>query len=183
MKKNRIVSKDLFNKLLNWLDEDPEKAGNKYQKIREKLIRVFISRGFSDAEDLTDEVFDRVTSKIESITPTYIGETSYYFYGVASKIMLEAKRRKETSLNEEILKSQDETNNSDPKIECLETCLNKLLPDQKLLILNYYKFEKREKTDIRLNLAEKLKLSPNSLRVQVYRIKAKLKGCIEKCIV
>lgn len=181
MKKDWTITKESFDKLLAWLDQDLEKAGHKYQKIRERLIKMFISRGFSDAEDLTDEVFNRVISKIETLAPNYSGETSYYFYGVASKVMLEAKRRKESSLNEISVQAVVTEQPDNPKLDCLDKCLKKLPLDQHSLILKYYEVEKEAKASVRMALAERFNLNINSLRVQVCRIRMLLKECVEDC--
>ena len=181
MKKNWTITQESFDLLLNWLDKDAEKAGQKYQQIRERLIKMFISRGFSDAEDLADEVFNRVISKIETLAPNYSGETSAYFYGVASKVVLEARRRKELFLNEATIKSTVVDDQPNAKLDCLDNCLKKLPDFQHKLILNYYEVEKAAKIIERQALAEKLKLNLNSLRVQVCRIRITLKSCIEKC--
>jgi RNA polymerase sigma factor (sigma-70 family) len=183
MKKDWTLTQKLFDSLLNWLDEDPETAGAKYQKIRERLLKIFISRGFSEAEDLTDEVFNRVASKIETISETYTGDRTYYFHGVASKILLEAARKRETALNESITQNPQQTVKYDdnPKLDCLNECLGKLPPEQYKLILGYYQVEKSGKVDQRVFLAEKFGLTLNNLRVQVCRIRTKLKICIEEC--
>ena len=41
MKKHWTISQEAFDKFLNWLDEDVEKAGRMYQRLREKLIKMF----------------------------------------------------------------------------------------------------------------------------------------------
>jgi RNA polymerase sigma factor (sigma-70 family) len=181
MKKNWTITQESFDLLLNWLDKDVEKAGQKYQQIREKLIKIFVSRSFFDAEDLADEVFNRVISKIETLTPSYSGEASAYFYGVAAKVVLEARRRKESALNEATVRATVIDDQPHPKLHCLNECLKKLPDAQHKLILTYYEAEKSAKVNNRVALAERLNLNLNSLRVQVCRIRAALKDCIQEC--
>jgi len=181
MKKNWTITQESFDLLLNWLDKDVEKAGQKYQQIREKLIKIFVSRSFFDAEDLADEVFNRVISKIDTLAPTYSGESSAYFYGVAAKVVLEARRRKESALDEATVQSTTVDDQPDQTLDCLDECLKKLPDTQHKLILTYYEAEKAAKVKNRMALAERLNLSSNTLRVQVCRIRITLKDCIEEC--
>ena len=50
------------------------------------------------------------------------------------------------------------------------------------LILRYYEGEGREKIDNRLELAAKLKIPLNALRIRVHRIKRTLEDCIAECL-
>ncbi|HRH42419.1 MAG TPA: sigma-70 family RNA polymerase sigma factor [Pyrinomonadaceae bacterium] len=181
MKKNWTITPDSFSKLLLWLDEDIDQAGLKYQQIREKLIRIFISRGFSDSEDLADEVFNRVISKIDPISEKYQGEKSLYFFGIASKIILEANRKRELHIDESITKAFNNEYRIDPKLECLDNCLRELPPEQRTLILSYYQVDKTDKVLIRAELAKRFDLNISTLRVQISRIRKTLKSCIEDC--
>jgi hypothetical protein len=45
MKKGWVLTQELFDPLLDWLDPDRERAGHKYETIRLKLIKIFTSRG------------------------------------------------------------------------------------------------------------------------------------------
>src|ERR1044072_1825635 len=77
-----------FDALLEWLDPDREKAGQRYEVIRAGLIRIFVSKGVSDAEYYTDEAIDRVTKRLSEIKADYVGDPARYFYGVARIILM-----------------------------------------------------------------------------------------------
>ena len=47
-----LVTQEQFDSLLAWLGSDRESAGRKYEVIRSGLVRIFVSKGFNDAEDL-----------------------------------------------------------------------------------------------------------------------------------
>ena len=64
-----------FTDLLQWLDSDPERAAEKYETIRNRLITVLASRGFGNPEQLADDTFDRVASKAAQLIEIYIGTT------------------------------------------------------------------------------------------------------------
>ena len=63
-----------FDALLSWLDPDRNRAGNKYEEIRQSLIKIFSWRGFKDAEDLTDETISRVTAKVLEVSRDFRGD-------------------------------------------------------------------------------------------------------------
>lgn len=83
-----------FKALLDWLDSDHQKAAEKYEKIRRRLITIFVSRGFQDAEDLADLTFNRVAARMDQLVQAYIGDPARYFLGVARNLMLEQAARK-----------------------------------------------------------------------------------------
>ena len=178
---------DNFDALLTWLDPDRERAGTKYEDIRHSLINIFSWQGSCNAEDLADETITRVIVKVRELAPIYIGDPALYFYGVAKKMQWEVMRREqavaETTSFDNIKDTRDtqEINNFEEEYECMDHCLRELLPADRELILLYYQQE-RPKIDSRRELARKLGLAPNNLRVKVHRIRVGLQACIENCI-
>jgi len=77
-KKDWLLTQEAFDNLLAWLDPDRERAGQKYEDIRFKLIRNFARRGCSIAEDLTDETINRVSRKALEIAQAYVGDPALY---------------------------------------------------------------------------------------------------------
>ena len=59
MKKGWVLTQELFDTLLDWLDPDRERAGHRYETIRLRLIKIFTSRGCPEAEELADETINR----------------------------------------------------------------------------------------------------------------------------
>jgi DNA-directed RNA polymerase specialized sigma24 family protein len=149
MAKENIVTQEKFDLLLSWLDRNRETAGQKYEKIRQRLIRILIGRGCFEAEQLADETFDRVTRKLPELAGNYTGEPSLYFYGVADKIYLEWLRQQK-KIKQLRLPQNDARDKTALEIEyeCLETCLEKLSAEQHRLIVGYYKEEKPRKSKI-----------------------------------
>jgi DNA-directed RNA polymerase specialized sigma24 family protein len=64
---------------------------------------------------------------------------------------------------------------------CLERCLNALPPEKKMLLIRYYRSNKRAKIDGRQLLAEELGIGLNALRIQVFRLRNAMRRCVEKC--
>jgi RNA polymerase sigma factor (sigma-70 family) len=178
------ISSESFEKLLHWLDTDRERAGDKYQAIRARLIKIFINRGCHLAEELSDETIDRVAKKIEYLKETYRGDPSLYFYAVAKKVFLEflRKPKAEDLPAGDIKQITNEANEIEHYYECLDSCLQKLSQDQRELILKYYQMEKSAKIDLRKSLAKQSQMKYEQLRVYVFRIRKDLRKCILSCV-
>lgn len=184
MAKENIITEENFGMLLSWLDGDSETAAQKYEKIRRRLIRIFIGRGCCfEAETLADETFDRVTRKVPQLVKSYTGEPTFYFYGVADKIHLEWQRRQK-KLKQPPAAETDESDQAELEIEyeCLETCLEELPADHYRLITAYYRKEKSAMIENRRELAKNLGISLNALHVNAFRIRAQLKDCLLNCV-
>ncbi|HEX9959500.1 MAG TPA: RNA polymerase sigma factor [Pyrinomonadaceae bacterium] len=183
MDKENVINQENFDVLLNWLDRNREIAGQKYEKIRRRLIRIFLGRGCFEAEELADETINRVTRRLPQVAADYVGEPTHYFYAVANKIHLEWLR-KQKKINELPL---NETHNhaeteSETEYECLETCLEALPNEQRGLIVEYYRDEKSAKIENRRQIAEKLGINVSTLQVKAFRIRSRLKECLQKCL-
>lgn len=185
MKKQTILTPESFEQLLNWLDGEREKAGLKYEDIRQRLIRIFAWRGANCAEELADETINRVIAKVHILAPSYSGDPALYFYGVAQNVFLEHIRKKsDLPLPLAIAPDwQDADRQEDAEYDCLDQCLEQLDPETRWLITEYYQEDKQAKIDHRKVLAERLGISSHTLRMRTHRIKASLKKCIIRCCV
>ena len=179
MKKNWVLSQESFNALLDWLDSDREQAGIKYEEIRRRLIKIYITRGCEEAEDLADETINRVVSKLEDIKKEFTGDPARYFYGVANKVLLEYQRRKPPPPQSFPL---EDSSRVELEFRCLEHCISRLSEENRELLLLYYQAEGREKIEKRKFLADKLGIAPNALRIRAFRIRTALQHCVEKCV-
>ncbi len=169
---------DPFDELLSWLDSDREAAAKKYETIRGGLIKVFLCKGFCDAEDMADTTINRVTTRLRQIRDDYVGDPANYFYGVSRYIIHEAKRRKEIAFDmTDIVASQAEISG---EAECLNACLQLLSANQRELILEYYLYGGADKIDHRKQLANEFGIDLRNLRVRAYRIRATLQKCIRE---
>ncbi len=179
MKKDWTLTQESFDELLSWLNSDREQAGQEYEDIRRRLIKLFTCRGCFEPEDLADETINRVTRKLEEIRGSYVGEPARYFYGVANKVHLEYLRRKPLPASPPPISDSDDI---EQEYDCLERCMQRLTPDNRMLVLQYYREEKKAKIDHRRRLAEQLGIAVNALRIRVYRIRALLQECVQSCV-
>ena len=175
------INEESFESLLAWLDPDREIAGQKYEVIRAGLIRMFVSKGFSDAEDLADETINRVMKRLPEIQDTYVGEPARYFHGVSRYIIREMMRRKEVAVEEVPGVSAEAEVHSD-EYDCLQKCLRFLPSDRRELILDYYIYDGREKIAQHRRMASELGITDGALRGRAHQVRGNLEKCIEQCI-
>lgn len=179
MNKDWVLTQESFDALLAWLDPAREEAGQKYEYIRLRLIKIFVCRGCREPEDLADETINRVSKKLREIESNYSGEPARYFYGVANKVHMEYLRRKPVSIPPV---RPEATEDIEKEYECFERCIQKLTSDNRILVLQYYQEEKRAKIDHRRQLAARLGIALNALRIRAFRIRASLQECVTNCV-
>lgn len=175
-----IDDQSAFNNLLLLLDADQEQAAIRYERIHQKLITLFKSRGVEFPEDLADETMERVVRKIQQ-GKGIIPPLENYFYGVARNVYLEFIKGRPSSPALQ-MPGMEKAEVDERNFECLEKCLLSLPDDQRELILTYYEGAGKSKIVNRKNLAVQLGIPINSLRIRVHRIRAKLEKCISDCI-
>lgn len=186
MKRDWNLTPESFELLLMWLDSDREQAGEKYQRIRLRLIKILSCRGCPEADDLADEAINRVAARLKEIADTYSGDPALYFYGVAQKVHLEYLRKKtihhephDTFQSSQV--PEPETEN-EAEYSCLEECMDHLPPEHRLLVLEYYQEEKRAKIEHRKKLADQMGIGVNALRIRAHRIRLQLQECVRQCL-
>jgi len=174
-------NKEPFDALLEWLDPDREKAGQRYEVIRAGLIRIFVSNGLSDAEHYADETIDRVIKRLPEIKETYVGDPAKYFHGVARNVIREARRRKEvvTEILPHVGRCEpDKTDTS----ECLSKCLEQLSRDKQEFILDYHLYKGHAKIEHHRQMAGELSISEGALRTRAHHLRVSLEKCVLDCV-
>lgn len=179
MNKEWVITQEAFDGLLAWLDADRDRAAQKYETVRTRLIKIFSCRGCGEADDLADETINRVTAKLSEIVDTYVGDPALYFYGVANKVFLEYLRRRPMLESPPLREASDEI---EAEYACLERCMDQLPPESRRLVLEYYQEEKRAKINRRRKLAEELGIAVNALRIRAHRIRQQLQQCVQVCL-
>ena len=182
-----------FERLLRLLDADRERAGEKYELVRRKLITFFEVRGGESPADHADETINRAARKIAE--GERVEDINKYLYGVARLLLLELGRAREKSplpLDSFIppaARPADERDEEEQtraererRFECFERCLRQLTPEGRAFIVSYYKEEKGEKIRGRKRQAREMGVSLNALRLRAARIRATLERCIGECM-
>jgi DNA-directed RNA polymerase specialized sigma24 family protein len=170
-----------FDHLLAWLHPDREEAGQRYEEIRRRLIKIFAGRDCWEAEDLADETLRRVELNVDDVAPTWINDPVLYFYAVARNVRREYGRRKRVpTLPLPPSPNVDEAEHED---RCLEHCMQRLLTsDERSLMLQYYQGQGRTKIENRQELCRQHGLGQNALRIRMHRLITRLRPCIFDCV-
>ena len=176
----REITAELFETLLEWLGPDREKAAEKYEAIRTRLIKIFIKKGCSDAETLFDTTVNRVTLKLPEMAASYVGDPLWYFISVGRNVFREWLRTKEIPY--ESVPQQIVEPDPDFARQCLQKCLDHLTAEDRNLVLDYYVDAKGAKIDLRRKLAEERGVTLNALRVKTYRLRSILEKCVLDCL-
>lgn len=174
------INQEQFDQLLEWLDPDRNRAAARYEWIRRRLIKIFVSRACHSPEELADATINRVARKLPEIRASYVGDPSHYFCGVASYILREWLRRERVPA---IVPPNPSAPREDEERDfaCLEKCLRRLPQQDRDLVVAYYQEEKHAKIDHRKKLAQQMGLALNALRIRACRIRAHLSECVELC--
>ncbi len=180
-RKIHVLSQEDFDRLLTWLDQDRERAGLAYEQIRRRLTTIFAARRCSVPEELADETLDRVARRVADIAEGYEGDKARYFFGVANNVHHEyLKLPAPPESGEEFI--NDDTADKERIFACLERCLGRLSDEGRAMILRYYSEEKQAKIDLHKRMTAEFKVSINTLRLRVLRMKEKLQPCLERCL-
>jgi DNA-directed RNA polymerase specialized sigma24 family protein len=187
-----VLTQQSFDNLLRRLDEDRERAGQKYEQIRFRLIKFFEFRGALFPEELADETINRVARKVDEGEEIRASDPYPYFYGVARILLMqhwEKPERGALPLDELLpgqvpiesprIAAEEETA---ARLTCLKHCLDALPAGNRNLIVEYYEWEKGRKTSDRDELAKRLGMTANALRIRCHRLREKLEACVMKCL-
>jgi DNA-directed RNA polymerase specialized sigma24 family protein len=195
--KGWVLTEDAFGRLLTQLDPDRERAAQKYEEIRRKLMKFFKWRGCLQFEEYADETIDRVARKIAEGIELQSTNPSSFFYGVAVNLLKEHWRK--TAGREEMIAGQPEALNpsGDPesireqaetlkvqerRLACLRRCLGELPSESVSLIKQYYSEGDVLDKEQRKQIAQRLNLSPTALRSRAFRIRGELERCVNNCL-
>ena len=179
------MTPDDFEELLLWLDPDPDGAGvpnrdrgaEKHEKIRQRIIRIYRTRGCHRAEEIADKAFERCGKKVKKLQLYYKGDPALYIYAIAKKVYQEILREESHTINPPPPK--DDPNEVELRHAWLEHCLGVLRPQSRQLILRFYFGEKREKIENRKKLATELGITSRALSLRALHIRQKLYECMK----
>jgi DNA-directed RNA polymerase specialized sigma24 family protein len=173
------LSEEAFAKFLARLDPDPARAGEKYEELREALVKFLDWRGAPFPEEFVDETFNRVTRKLEE--GETIRDVPNYCHSVARLVFLQWQERlgnKRVDFEELSTIAVPEPELTDLRRECLNHCLRRLPAENRELIVEYYRKDGRQKNDHRAAMAERLGITLNALWSRAQRIRENLERCV-----
>lgn len=183
-----------FEGLLLRLDADRNRAGEKYEEIRWKLIKFFQWGSCINAEDLVDETFNRVADKVAS-EKEGIQDVVGFAWGVAKRVRQEAVRKDTKTIHlpdlpgtEGVLAAspvtsdaQHESSGTQRRLKCLRRCIQHFSTEDRRLLVAYHS-PKGRRVEGRRRLAQENAITMLALRVRANRLRFRLEECIKKCL-
>lgn len=176
-----------FERLLSVLDPDRVRAGELYERIRVKLTFLFEARGCPSPSHLVDATFDRAAQKFLEIQREEIRDATSYICRIAHFILKEnyrAPERREDALDDQLpcpAPFEDEDSAGRERIhDAFDRCLDRLAPDKRRLINEYYQGERRTKKEARVELARSLGITMDALGLRAFRIRRELEACVNE---
>lgn len=174
------ITVESFSNFLSWLNPDRNRAGEEYERLRDKLLTFFRQRSCSVADELADETINRVILKSAEES---IENKLAYFYAVAKNVYRESLRKQPSHLDiDEVVVPSPRPEEPSFSSDCLDKCLDELPPENKKLMLLYYSDDKTAKIKLRRQISETLKTTQTALRVRIMRIRNDLKRCVLNCM-
>jgi hypothetical protein len=179
------VTPEEFESLLSLFGPDRDRAAERYEITRRKLIRLFEWWGCELAEEKTDESFDRVAANLVKGLELQKPDPYSYFCGVARFVYKEYARdraKEKAWIDSDELRRRypiaQEGDPEDPRLAGLRRCLDRQPGEDSQLLLDYY--PDKDRIQVRQQLAGKLGLSVNALRIKVHRIRQKVVECVAR---
>ena len=176
-----------FDRLLDHLDADRGRAGERYEDLRRTLVRFFEWRRAPFPDEHADETLDRVARRLaEGIAVKNIGG---YCYEVARLIFLETLKNPRLRRDPPPWASQTATLDTggeavekESRLTCLDGCLNALPAESRELIVAYYRDSSRDRIAARRALASRLGIRAEALANRAQRVRDKLERCVTDCL-
>ncbi len=168
-----------FQALLDRLGSNPLEAAYHYERLRSKMIQLFVWERCTEAEELADDCFDRVARKLED--GIEIHSIPAFLAAVARVVVKEYRSKKQrefTVLEQFRLRNDAPAADAEQAAAQLEACLSRFLPKQRTLLLQYYEGDHSQRIANRKRLAEKLGIHTNALRNRAMRLRYLLEACM-----
>jgi len=165
------LTTESFEALLARLTSDGGPVPNPYERLHRRLTSFFDRRGCFDADTWADVTLDRVARQLDE--GKAIENVCRYAYGIARFINLESIRqraRRQAALAE-VRPHQRTENAPDPRLACLETQLERMRPELRCLLIEYYGAAGRAGRE---RLAERFGLTYGALKARVHRLRTQL---------
>jgi len=169
-----------FTRLLTWLDDGDDSAGETYLEMRRRLVAYFDRRNRPSPDALADETLNRISRTLEKSGAIATTPPPRYCYVVAKFVLLEDIRRAKRHVPFDAVRHADAvdwrpsddvgdaTFVQERRFECLDRCLRKLKPE-------------RQRIGRRRDLAARLGITMNALGIRACRIRAALETCLGAC--
>lgn len=180
------LTKEAHDKLLACFSSDAAEASKHLLIAYLKLVRFFEWHKCDSPEICADTTIDRAARRIDE--GEHIDNLMGYLLGIAGYVLKEWRKARDRaplpldSTDRHSVEPPAEDEEREARLRCLDECLEKLQAEDRVVILGYYQEEKRAKIDFRRQMADRLGVGLNALRIRAYRIRSRLEECLIKCL-
>jgi len=194
LKRDWVLDREAFDRLLGLLDSDPAAAGNKYERIKLKVTKLFQWRGCPEPEEYAAKTIEGAARELLEGTPAHFQNPYIYFHDVAINVarVLEenwretnkeldgsGRGRQDSDARESGAGAEDKPGEAEAqpekRLECLKACVSALPPESLELIAKYHNPEGLS-VEGRKELARSLGIPQNALRIQAFKIRVRLES-------
>jgi DNA-directed RNA polymerase specialized sigma24 family protein len=193
LREEPLFTKLAFNRLLQWLDDGVDSHGERYLDMRRRLVAYFDRRHRPAPDELADETLGRIVRTLERNGVIDVTPPARYCYVVARFVLLEDLRRNPRHVpldaprrvgvsrphRRDVVGPDDNCAVREQCLECLDRCLNELRPEDRELVVEYYRDTRRQLIERRRDLAQRLGISMNALAIRAFRIRDALRTCMK----
>jgi DNA-directed RNA polymerase specialized sigma24 family protein len=177
------LSKPQLDALLAALESGGGQVGERYVKLRHKLVDFFLWNRSNRPQEDADETMDRLAKRIAEGEP--VVNLASYAQKIARLVLLEsnARSRRDAAVSQFSVmlapdRSQEE--GDEKTLDRLEPCLKKLPAESRALIVEYYSGNGAALIETRRQMALRLGVTPNTLRNRALRVRRELEECIAR---
>lgn len=165
---------DAFDEFLLRFEPQLSSSGERYLKLRAKLVKFFQWHRCVEPDGLADEAIARLLNKI--CAGAQIEKPWAYANAVAQNIFKEYLRSQGrlTQLQDDWDSAVEEPGEF---VECARHCIEQLPDDKRSLLEQYYSDE-----DGRAAMARRMGTSLAGLRTRIHRVRAEIRSCYLRCI-
>jgi DNA-directed RNA polymerase specialized sigma24 family protein len=178
-----------FEAALAWLDTDQDRAAETRVLFHGHLTRYFLRNHCADPEELADQTFDRVGKLLLEGKNVPAQNHEAYLNRVAFYVLQEYRRK--NRLVNQLPDDRPEPPDPRPSLDktdegmekerlhlCLDECLDRLPPESRIMLLEYYSENKPLKIDTRDRMAKRLGIASGVLRNRIWKLRNNLRECI-----
>jgi RNA polymerase sigma factor (sigma-70 family) len=176
-----------FERLLAALDPNRDRAVEIYESLRRRCCTFFRFRGFPNREDLFDKTIRIAAQRLPKVE---VENIQAWVTGIARNVCRDEGRRghKEVPLDDISAFAQPPGPDAeaeaqiDRALECMNRCMADLDPEDRGLLVEFYKYSKGKGIAVRAAMARALEISTGNLRVRAFRIRKRLETCVTRCL-
>ncbi len=180
------LTKEAYDKLLACFSPDEEEASKQLLIAYLKLIRFFEWHACDSPDLCADKTIDRAARRIDE--GERIDNLMGYLNGIANYVFRETVKERQRaplpleSTDRHPFEPPEEDEEREARLRCLDACLEELQPEDRVVILGYYQEEKRAKINFRKQMADRLGVGLNALRIRAFRIRTRIEECVIRCL-